>query len=379
MQNRKLKITILDFDDIKNPLLSGGQARATYEVAKRLTKMRHKVTVICSKYPYYKNGKTDGIYYHHIGIASPNLQLNSIMFLLSLPFSLRKFKADVVFECFMAPISTCFSPLYTKIPVIAMPTMFEAKEFARKYKIPFQIIEAFGCKFYKYFLAYSEDNKIKMEKYNSKIYTKIIPNGVSETLFRIKTSDGDYGLFIGRIDFTQKGLDLLIEACGKIKNKKILKIIIAGNCPKTAEKKLTKLIEKAGLEKNISFAGRVDGSVKESLIANCAFGLYPSRFEDFPLVPLEYAALEKPLVCFDIKGLSWVSDKISIKVEKFNTKEFAKAIEIMFINKKLRLEKSKGCRDFARKYRWNKIAKNYEKFCYQVLEMERQKRKKKNI
>lgn len=374
MKNKKLKITILDFDHIKNPLLSGGQARATFEVAKRLVEMGHDVSVICSKYPGYKNKKINGIYYYHIGIGSNNLQINSIAYLLSLPFSLRKLKPDVVFECFMAPISTCFSPLYTKSPVIAMPTMFEAEEFAKKYHIPFQKIEAFGCKFYKYFLAYSNENKIKMEKYNPKIYTKIIPNGVSETFFNMKTTTGNYGLFIGRIDFTQKGLDLLIEACGKIKNFKNFKIIIAGNGSATEEKKLLELIKMAGFEKNIFFAGRVDGKIKESLIANCAFGLYPSRFEDFPLVPLEYASFGKPLVCFDIKGLAWVPKDISIKARKFDISELAKAIEIMFKNKKILDEKSKKCRNFARKYGWDEIAKKYEKFCFEVLDLEEQRR-----
>ena len=51
MRTKKLHIAFLDFDDLRNPLLSGGQARATYEVAYRLVKLGHKVTIICGRYP----------------------------------------------------------------------------------------------------------------------------------------------------------------------------------------------------------------------------------------------------------------------------------------------------------------------------------------
>jgi glycogen synthase len=51
MKSKKaLSIAILDFDHINNPLLAGGQARATYEVGKRLVALGHQVTVFCSKY-----------------------------------------------------------------------------------------------------------------------------------------------------------------------------------------------------------------------------------------------------------------------------------------------------------------------------------------
>ena len=256
---KKLHIVFLDLDDMNNFLLAGGQARATQEVATRLVRLGHKVTVICSRFPGSNDGFNKGVFYQHIGLGSSNMKLNNLVFFFVLPIAVRKLKADAIIECFTAPISTCFSPLFTKIPVIGMPTMFEAKEFARKYKIPFHWFEALGAKFYKYFLAYSKNTKRKMQSLNPKVYARIIPNGITEEWFNLKGKEGNYGFFIGRIDIVQKGLDKLLEACKLLAAKKLsVKIIIAGNGPKVEEMQLINLIKNYNIGHIVKFVGRVD-------------------------------------------------------------------------------------------------------------------------
>lgn len=370
----KLHIVFVDFDDIKNPLLAGGQALATFEVGKRLVKHGNRVTVISSRFPKSKDGYNQGVFYKHIGLGTENIKLNNIAFFFALPFALFTLKADVIIECFTAPISTCFSPLYTNIPVIGMPTMFEAEQFAKKYHVPFHWIEALGCKLYDYFLAYSPVNKKKMEEYNTKIITRIIPNGVSEEFFRVKEKNGNYIFFIGRIDFFQKGLDMLLAACDQISSNKKLKVIIAGNGTTDEEAFLQQTILEKGLRKKINFIGRVDGKDKERLIANSLCGIYPSRFEDFPLVPLEFTSMGKPLICFDIPGLKWVPTSVSIKAKPLSVSSLAKAISTVLTDAQKLARLKKECRAFARQYGWNTIAKQYEAFCYDVVLLERQKK-----
>lgn len=372
--NKKLHIVFIDFDDIKNPLLSGGQARATFEVSSRLVKMGNKVTVICSKYPDYKDRKQSGIFYKHIGLGSSNIRLNNAVFFFALPISLVSLRADTIIECFMAPISTCFSPIFTKIPVIGMPTMFEAAEFSKKYHIPFDWVETFGAKFYKYFLAYSPINKKKMQRLNPKIFSRLIPNGIDEEAFSKRVVDGKYILYIGRIDIAQKGLDLLLEAFLKASKKINAILIIAGNGPKSEEKKLQDLIENKNLSDKVKFIGRVDGKKKETILANSMFGVYPSRFEDFPLVPLEYTSFAKPVVCFDVPGMKWLSSDVSLKAKPFRINELSGSLIKMSNNSALRLKLSKNARPFAKQYGWNSIASQYEKFCHEVVIMERSRR-----
>lgn len=371
MGNKKLHIAFLDFDDLNNQLLSGGQARATYEVAYRLVKLGHQVTIICSRYPGAKDYTKNGIYYKHIGLGSSNIKLNNAAYIASLPFTVSKFQCDVMIECFTAPISTLFSPVFTKIPVIGMPTMFEAKEFAKKYHLPFHWIEAFGAKQYKYFLAYSILNKKKMEKLNPNIHTRIIPNGVSEKSFAINASEKPYAFFIGRIDIRQKSLDTLIDACALLPKNFPIKIIIAGNGPKEDEQALKKMIKQQGVSSFVEFIGRVDGKKKEQLLANCMFGVYPSRFEDFPLVPLEFAGMGKPIVCMDVDGLAWVPNDVAIKAQPGDAKSLAEALLTMTIDKHKRAERKKNARPFAKQYGWNNIAKQYAEYCHEVVALDK--------
>ena len=367
---RSLHIAFLDFDEVRNHLLSGGQGRATYEVAKRMVALGHEVTVICSRYPGAEDRTEDGILYRHIGLGSKNIRANNVVFFFALPFALFRLRADVIIECFTAPISTSFAPLFTSIPVIGMPTMFEAKEFAKKYFLPFHWVEALGCKFYKYFLAYSGANKAKMESLNSRVITRIIPNGVSEEFFEHPTKDGGYAFFIGRIDIRQKGLDLLLEACKKLRGRMPVKVVIAGNGPKDEERKLRKLIEDYGVGDDVEFIGRVDGERKAELLANCSFGIYPSRWEDFPLVPLEFAAFGKAMVSFDIEGLKWVPSQVSRKARSFDADSLAEQILAIGGNPSLREALIPECKNFARGYGWNSIAREYADFCQQVLVLE---------
>ncbi|MEK7150869.1 MAG: glycosyltransferase family 4 protein [Patescibacteria group bacterium] len=370
-QNTQFHIAFLDFDDIYNQLLSGGQARATFEVARRLVKRGNSVTIICSRYPGSRDRIEEGITYKHIGLGTKNIKINNIAYFFALPFAVMRLRADAIIEAFTAPISTCFSPWFTRTPVMGMPTMFEAPEFTKKYHLPFDKIEAFGCRQYKYFLAYSPLNKKKMESLNPKIITRVIPNGVSEEMFDVETHEGDYGAFIGRIDITQKGLDLLIEACLILKAKGINpKIKLAGNGPQEDESRLKKMIIDNGLSDSVSFIGRVDGEKKIKFLAESLYGMYPSRFEDFPLVPLEFAGLNKPLVCFDINGLKWVPETIAIKAKAFEATDLARALEEMITDSKKRSALRDAAKPFARQYGWNNIAIQYEQFCKDVVAYE---------
>ena len=218
MKNR-YKINILDLDDIKNIILAGGQATATYEVGKRLAAKGHDVTVYCSKYPGYVDRIDNGIRYVHIGVNTGNIKINNALFFLFAPITAKRIKeADVLLECFTAPISTLFSPVFTKIPVIAIPSMFNAPAFSRKYKLPFFLVERIGIKFYKYILPYSDIDSIKAKKLNPSIKFKIVAQGVDKKYLNIKKNKPKHILYLSRFDVAQKGIDLLIRAYAKVKN-----------------------------------------------------------------------------------------------------------------------------------------------------------------
>lgn len=360
----KLNITILDFDDIKNPLLGAGQARATVEVGKRLAKKGHKVFVVSSRFPKSQDRFENGMKYIHIGLGSNNIKLNNILYILSLPLYLKKIKSNLVIECFTSPISTLFSPVLTNTPVVAIPTSFEADRFTKLYHLPFGVIEKFGCRFYKYFLPYTEFLDVKMRKYNPNIISKIVPEGVGEEFFKIKLKTPKHILFLGRFDIDQKGIDLLLKAYSKVSKNIKYPLLIAGNG--ADKEKIEQLIKKYKIDKQVRLIGPQYGEGKEKILSESLFVAFPSRNEGFSLFSLEALASGLPLVSFDIPALKWADKNVALKAKPFDVNEYSKllkkATEKRIINKM-----RKNTRELAKQYTWNKVVNKYEAFFNAIL------------
>lgn len=364
----KLHIVILDFDDIRNPLLNAGQARATFEVGKRLVKKGHKLTVISSRFPHFQNRIEEGIEYKHVGLGTKNIKLNNIAYILTLPFIVSRIKADIIVECFTPPISTLFSPLFTKIPVVGLPTMFSAGQFAKKYYFPFELVEKFGCRFYKYFLPYTEFFDQKMKKINPQVTSKIVPEGVGEEYFEIKKKKAKHILFLGRFDIAQKGLDLLLQAFQKSAKDISYPLVIAGKGPD--EEKIKTMIAKLDLQDRVKIVGPAYGKKKFKLLSESLFVALPSRHEGFSLFALEALASGLPLATFDIPGLSWATNKVALKAKTFDVSDYAQILK-KISNNKLLLQMGKNARNLAKQYTWENVTNQFEKFFQEVLDTEK--------
>jgi glycosyltransferase involved in cell wall biosynthesis len=362
---KNLKIVYLDFDDRKNPLLGAGQAVATYEVARRLAKKGHKIEVFCSRYPGYKDRVEAGIKYTHIGLGSRHVRLNNAIFILLIPFVVRGLKADVILECFTSPQSTLLSPLFTRVPVIAIPTSFDAYHFSRLYKLPFHWFEKFGLRFYKYFIPAGKHHERRMRKHNPHIVTKTITHGFDEKYLTVKKKKAKHILFMGRYDVGQKGIDLLMEAFSKITRKTKLNLVMAGCGPD--RKKIIRLISKHKLNKRVQMNGFASGKYKKDLFAHAKYFVVPSKQEGFCISALEALGFGVPVVCFNIQGLAWIDRKVSLKAEPFNVEEYSRLM-LKAEDNRLNIEMSKSARMFAKNYSWIQVAGEYEKFIKFVVE-----------
>lgn len=361
-----MKIAIIDMDNLKNPFWAAGQARATREVAKRLTKS-HSVTVYSSKYPSSKDYKEEGIKYIHVGLGSKSSKLNNIVFILQIPFLVKKIKADLIIENFNAPTSVSFAPLFTKVPIIALPTMFNAAEFSRKYHLPFHLIEKLGMKFYKYMMPYSEIDAAKAAQLNPKLKYKIIPQGVGKEFFEIKHKKPEHILFLGRFDTAQKGIDLLLYAYAKIANKVKYPLVIAGRGPD--ENKINQLIKELRLEKRVKIVGAAYGEKKIDLISKAIFVAFPSRHDELSLWALEALASGMPLVAFNLPESKWMDEKVALKAKPFDTGEYGELL-VKATNKAIYEAMRKNARKLARGYTWENVAKEFENFMQSVIKLE---------
>ena len=368
-KKQELQICILDFDDIANPLLGAGQAKSTYEVGSRLVRKGHKVTVLCSRYPGYRDRIENGISYVHIGIGTKYLKLNNFFYFPASLLAVRKINKGIILECFTAPISTLMSPLFSKVPVIAKPTSFEAERFAKKYHLPFQLFEKLGIRLYRYFMPYSSESAEKFRKYNKNAYFWEIAEGVDDECFKIEKKEPKHVLCLGRIDISQKGLDLLLDAYEQAYEKIGLDLVIAGSGPDL--RKMSRLIKKKGLAERVKLAGPAYGKKKSRLLGESLLVVIPSRHEGFCIFGLEALASGLPLIIFDVPGLSWIPETSALRAKPFETQDFAKKMIYAVQNREQMEKMGSAGREFARDFSWDNIALSYEDFFYKILEMEK--------
>jgi glycogen synthase len=374
IQNNFMHITFLDFDDISNPLLGAGQAITTLEVGKELIKLGHKVTVISARYPKSKDRIENEIHFEHIGIGTKFLRINNLIYNLALVFALKNVKADIIVECFTTPYSTLFSPLFTKIPVIGLPAFFDADRLSKKYHLPLFLIENFGVKFYKYFLAYTKYYEDKMKKLNPKIISKTISEGVSNEYFQIKKQASKHILFLGRFDMNQKGIDLLLLAYKQIEKNTKYPLIIVGKG--NDQEKIQELINSLNLNRKVFIKNAAYGKEKEKLLSESICIILPSRSETFSCFALEAMAADTPLVTFDIPGLEWIPNSIAVKAKPFDEKSLAEKILFLCQNETQNKAIGKRSKQFAKNFTWGKMAKEYDSFFQEVIIHERRKNEK---
>ncbi len=131
-----------------------------------------------------------------------------------------------------------------------------------------------------------------------------IPNGINTDRFRStgENYDSPYILAMGCLHRI-KGFDILLKA-QQMARKKIpgINLKIAGEGP---DREM--LIEKSlrmGMGGNVAFLSFITGEEKIRCFSGCRFVVCPSRYESFGMVVLEAMAAGKPVLAFDVGGIS---------------------------------------------------------------------------
>lgn len=368
-----MRILYFDFDDHRNPLLGAGQGRATWAVGQELVKLGHDVTVVCSKYPGFQDRTEVGIRYIHIGLGTKSIQLNNAAYLIAAPLYARKVthkQFDICIECSTAPTSTLLTPLFTRVPVVVLPSMFNAREFTKKYKLPFYLVEEWGIKHYRYAMPYSSVDSAKLHALNPSLSLRCIQQGVESHFFEIPHREPKHFLFLSRFDIAQKGIDLLLESYALVKDKTSYPLVIAGHGPD--ENKVQLLIRRLRLQDKVKMVGSAYGALKHSLLSDAVAVVFPSRHDEMCLWTVEALASGMPHVVFDIPENYWIPAEAAIKVPAFDTAKYAEALLKVTVpaeNKRMRL----SARAFARDFSWEKVARETARFLAMVIENESKK------
>lgn len=201
----------------------------------------------------------------------------------------------------------------------------------------------------------------------------IIPNGITNNgsdhkQKKYNSSSSLKGVYIGRFDPYQKGLDLLLEACCKCKENLIeskVSIELYGPERMGYREEYERTISQNGLNSIMSVHEGVFGDEKENVLKKADFFVLTSRFEGMPMALIE--AMSYGLPCLVSEGTNMTAD-----VEEYNAgwtcdvsaESIAAAMESMISDKYLFVEKSENAWHLSQKYNWDMIAElTHDEFC----------------
>ncbi|MFO0947991.1 MAG: glycosyltransferase family 4 protein [Planctomycetota bacterium] len=363
-----MRILHLDPDDMDNPLSGGGPVR-NFEIYRRLAR-RHDVTILTPTFAGSTPEKErEGIRYIRLGRKIRNHgSSHHITFFFELPRAIRRFEHDLLVEDFMPPMSATFNPLFARKPMVASVQWFFARTLADQFKLPFHWGEKYLIRLYRNFIVLTETMRRTIVKRHPRARCAIIPNGVEESLFSLTPRAGNFILYLGRVDFGQKGVDLLLEAFAKIPPAERLPLFLAGHGYEWD--RLNEMVGRLELGPWVQTLGKVDSARRAQLYEDCRFVVVPSRDETFGMVITEACAAGKQVVLFNQPPMNEVAPPgASELASPYNVEEFAAGMRrlIHAADQEL-LHKAQVCRAWAQKFHWDALALEQEKFYMQVVE-----------
>ncbi len=169
----------------------------------------------------------------------------------------------------------------------------------------------------------------ELKSYGGKKEVTVIKNGVIRDLNQYTKPEltGDFTfLYVGLIS-TFKNIEFSLRALSLVKKtRKDFKFKIIGQGPDI--KKLTKKAKKLGLENNVEFIGVVrDRNLLNDYYANADLFLFPSIFDNDPLVVIESANRGTPALVLENTGASErLTDRVTGFISKPDETSFAQKI-----------------------------------------------------
>jgi len=306
MGKRKLKIAMIGQKGI--PAVYGGVERHVEEIASRLVKKGHEVTVYSRPY-YMDENQYKELIYKGISIkVLPTVRskhLDAIVHCFVSSLNLFRKKYDIVHYHAIGPSTVSFiARMFLKKTVATIHGLdWQRKKWNFLATLYLKFAERTAYYFPNKTISVSRTLKDYYDKkYNGNI--EYIPNGVNsapEPSNEIITQKhgletNGYVVFISRLE-PEKGCHYLIEAFKKISTDK--KLVIVGDSIYSKDY-VRSLHEMAENNENIIFTGNVIGQELAELFENAYLFVLPSEIEGLPIVILEALSFGKCILASDI-------------------------------------------------------------------------------
>jgi glycosyltransferase involved in cell wall biosynthesis len=299
-----LKILFFNWRDITHPQ-AGGCELHLHEIAKRLAKKGHDVTLFCGAYENSKKKENvDGIEIIRKG-GKFSVYIYAFVEYIT---NFKKKDFDIIIDDINGV--PFFTPLYTNKPKVAIIHHMVKDIFSKELPIAFRPLGYFAewliPIIYRKttFVTVSDSSKREMiDAGISPEQINVIHNGISNKYIsnlNIKTENPTL-LYIGRLK-EYKQIDHLIKSIDLIKtNFPTVTLSIAGSGDK--EKELIKLVETLNLKNNVLFHGFIDEKNKIELFQKSWIFINPSLKEGWGLTVIEANACGTPAIAYNVEGL----------------------------------------------------------------------------
>jgi glycosyltransferase involved in cell wall biosynthesis len=351
-----MKILHLLYESEGDYFGTGGVCARAYKIYRYLSE-RHDITLLCKKYPGARDGFKKSLKHIFVGAESKSLTKTLLSYAYHSAQFIKKYgnEFDLVIEEFSPAIPT-FLHFVRKKPLILQVQGYTGLHYFRKYDparaFVLRVMEHLRPRFYNNFIVINEETVKKLSLDNRK-KIEIIPNGVSAAFLGISSHNGEYVLYLGRIDIYGKSLDILLSAYQEF-NKSFpdIKLVVAGDGKDMEEFKsmIMKLPEK--VSRNIVLLGWIV--------------IFPSRHEVQPLGILEAMACGKPIIVSKIPELRFVTEKrAGISFETGDAVSLSQSMKNLMTSD-TRKEMGQRGRLYAKNVTWDRIAMQYEAFLYKI-------------
>ena len=364
--------------DLIYPYSIGGIEKRNWEIARRLVRKGHSVTLFGTKAwqgesVIEKEGVTlRGVgHYRRLYINGQRSLSEPVLVSLNLLFPLMREKFDVI-EAANFPYFTCFSSklacvIHASPLVITWHEVFDSHwdDYLGWLGAVGKLVERLTCKLSKNVAAVSSGTRDALARYYGHMPVEVIPNGVDCDQIAAIPAHPDRCdiIFAGRL-VKEKNLDILIKAVRIIqKNRPNVICRIVGDGPE--HRALIQLADGLDLNNNIRFEPFLkDQSTLFSYMKSSKVFALPSTREGFGIIVLEANACGLPVVTVDHprnEARSLITPENGF-VAAAEPAAFARCIE-----RALESDMKASSIKFAAGYSWDNVADKTEAFFLRCL------------
>lgn len=352
-----MKIAHFIHDHPRHPTIGGGGAVRVHEIARRLTARGHEVRIFSGWFEGCESPAIQPRDYavHFLGRPRrPAAKAVEFAAAAWRNFDRAVADADVVIEDFSpyAPVGA-FRAQRRGVAVALQIQNYMGRQFLGRHGpagVPLMWVERFYPRLYRHHLLVGENLR---SRFRARETAQVVPMGFEAGAASFsETRDRDYAAFLGRIDFNQKGLDLLLQALEGTG----IPVRFAGSGAEAA-----RLEQAVGRLPGCRVLGPLHGAEKWDFLQGARFLIMPSRFEGQPIVAIEAAAAGTPLLASAIPELDFITqNQIGRQFAPFTADALRRALRETWNDADgLRLWSGRG-REFARTRTWEEIALQFE-------------------